>query len=229
MSSFDCVVAERHYPGKSGLARTRRARNNHGIGVSCLRADSEATMTTSIRAFVGLSLAIGLAGAASAAAKPDGGMCACGIPMETPVLCGSLAGSARDTCIASNSKWSDACVAWREQMCHAPLSPAPVKLVGRSPSLPKFVGSWSGKTVCRKLGTTRLVMSVAQHDGSFVAKASRDGAGEFTEIAFKENQMILVYSSLFRDTSYTGRLTSPDRIEGAVRIGTEHCSWYLVK
>lgn len=187
-------------------------------------------MVAGIRAFVTLGLIIAAAGPAWAAGKPDGGMCACGVYMEVPALCGSLTGSERDTCITSNTKWFDACVAWREQMCRAPLSPATVKVVGPSPTLPKFVGFWTGKTVCRRLGTTRLVMSIAQQrDGSFLTKASTDGAGEFTEAAFKESQVTLRYSSLFRDTSYTGRLTSPDRIEGAVRIGAEDCSWYLAK
>lgn len=187
-------------------------------------------MITNIRAFIGLGLAVVAAGPALAAAKPDGGMCACGVYIEVPTSCRELSGNERDTCIKSNTKWFDACVTWREQMCHALPSPTPVKLVPPSASLPRFVGSWTGKTVCRKLGTWRLTVSIAQqHDGSFATKASTEGTGEFTEIAFKENQVTLVYSSLFRDASYTGRLTSPDRIEGAVRIGAEDCSWYLAK
>lgn len=186
-------------------------------------------MTARIWAVIGLGF-VAVAGQAWSAAKPDGGTCACGVYIEVPTLCRGLAGVDRDTCITSNTKWFNTCVAWREQMCRAPLSPAPVKLVGPSPSLPKFAGSWAGKTVCRKLGTWRVMMSIAQRpDGSFVTKASTEGAGEFTELAFKEDQVTLVYSSLFRDASYTGRLVSPDRIEGSVRINTEDCSWFLAK
>ncbi len=187
-------------------------------------------MAAGIRAFLTLSVVIAAAGPAWAVGKPGGGMCACGVYMEVPALCGSLSGTERDTCIKSNTKWFNACVAWREQMCRPSRSPATVKLVGPSQTLPKFVGIWTGKTVCRKLGTTRLMMSIAQQrDGSFITKASTEGAGEFTEAAFKESQVTLLYSSLFRDISYTGRLTSPDRIEGSVRISTEDCSWYLAK
>jgi hypothetical protein len=184
-------------------------------------------MTASIRTYLGVCLAVVMVGTASAAGKPDGGQCACDAPVEAPALCGSLNGAERDICIADKTEWLDACVAWRGQTCHAQ-SPAPVKLVAHGTSLPKFVGAWTGKTVCRKLGTARLMMSIVQqHNGSFVTKASTDGAGEFREIAFKENQVTLAYSSLFRDISYTGRLTAPDRIEGSVRISTEGCSWYL--
>jgi hypothetical protein len=187
-------------------------------------------MAAGIRACAALALAIGAVGPIWAAAKPDGGRCECGVDMEAPASCKALVAPERDTCITSNSKWLDACTAWREQACHAPLSPAPVKLVANRAPLAKFAGTWTGKTVCRKLGTFRLMMSVAQrHDGSFGTKVATDGPGEFTEIAFKENQVILAYSSLFRDRSYTGRLTSADRIEGSVRISTDNCNWYLVK
>ncbi len=187
-------------------------------------------MAASIRAFIGLGLVVAAAGSAWAAAKPDGGMCECGIYPEVPAMCRALVGAERDACIKSNTKWFNACIACREQMCRASLSPAPVKLVGPSPSAPRFVGSWTGKTVCRKQGTWRLILNIVQKpDGSFVSKASTEGPGEFTELAFKEDHITLVYSSLFRDASYTGRLVSPDRIEGAVRINTEDCSWSLAK
>lgn len=187
-------------------------------------------MAAGIRAFAALALAIGVAGPIWAGAKPDGGRCECNVDMEAPGLCKALTAPEHDACITSNTKWLDACAAWREQACHAPLSPAPVKLVANGASLAKLVGSWTGKTVCRKLGTFRLLMSVAQQrDGSFATKAATDGPGEFTQIAFKDDQLILVYSSLFRDRSYTGRLTTSDRIEGSVRISTDNCSWYLAK
>lgn len=187
-------------------------------------------MAAGIRVFTALALAIGAMGPTWAAAKPDGGRCECGVDMEAPALCKSLTAPERDTCLMSNTKWRDACIAWREQACHAPLSLAPVKLVANKTSLTKFAGSWTGKTVCQKQGTFRLMMSVAQqHDGSFGTRAATDGPGEFTQIAFNENQVILVYSSLFRDRSYTGRLTAADRIEGSVRINTDNCSWYLAK
>ena len=96
-------------------------------------------------------------------------------------------------------------------------------------ALPKFLGSWKGKTVCRKLGSWKLSLNVKQQaDGSYVTQAATEGAGEFSELLFKGDAVTLRYSSLQKDTTYIGRLVSPDRIEGTVKI-QEDCTWYLTR
>jgi hypothetical protein len=102
------------------------------------------------------------------------------------------------------------------------------KLVA-SASLPKFIGSWKGTTVCPRLGSSQLQLEVRQQDdGSYITRASTDGAGEFGKMVFRNDSISLGYSSIFKDTTYTGRLTTPDRMEGTVKI-QEDCTWFMTR
>ena len=102
--------------------------------------------------------------------------------------------------------------------------------VSAAPSvLPKFAGAWKGETICPKLGSWWLTMTVSrQPDGSHVTKVATEAVGQFTRLTLKGDAVTLRYSSFLKDTTYIGRFVSPDRIEGTVKI-QEDCTWYLTR
>jgi hypothetical protein len=65
-------------------------------------------------------------------------------------------------------------------------------------------------------------------DGSNEANASNGGIGDFSKITLQGDTVVLLYSSWLKDTTYTGRLVSPNRIEGTFTLG-ENCTWYMTK
>jgi len=102
------------------------------------------------------------------------------------------------------------------------LSPEPT-------SLPQFVGSWSGQAKCPSSRKARLTMTITKDpDGSNEANASNGGIGDFSKITLQGDTVVLLYSSWLKDTTYTGRLVSPNRIEGTFTLG-ENCTWYMTK
>ncbi|HUO98884.1 MAG TPA: hypothetical protein VMU01_09455 [Rhizomicrobium sp.] len=103
-----------------------------------------------------------------------------------------------------------------------------IKMTGTKADASKFVGTWKGNTDCPKLGSWSFVISIEPSGSSYSAKASKDSGGVYREIAFKGDQITLVYSTVWKDASYVGRLVSPGRVEGTVRIQTD-CTWYLTK
>jgi len=182
-----------------------------------------------------IAIAAVLSGAAFAQApvpKPSGGSCECGQYIEAPALCRSLKADQQEPCRKSNAAWFDQCVTWQEQTCQSGMFGAVakgVKIVASPASLAKFAGTWHGITQCQKQGTWGLMLSVRQKpDGSYVAKAATEGVGEFKKLTIVGDNITLLYSSVFKDTSYIGRLAVPDRIEGTVKI-QEECTWRLTR
>jgi hypothetical protein len=166
------------------------------------------------------------------AEKPAGGICECGDYAEVPALCRLLSGTERDACITANTQWTKQCTVWRSAVCRAPvpISQPPIAAVAAPSSLAKYTGSWMGKVVCPRLGSWRLSLSVKpQADGAYLTGASTEGAGEFIEIALKDDSVSLLYVSWIKKVPYTGRLTSANRIEGKAHINTDDCIWYLAR
>jgi len=177
--------------------------------------------------------AVALGQNALATTKPSDGKCECGAYIEAPALCRSLPASRQEPCRKSNAAWFDQCVAWQEQSCTSGVLGAvakSIKLVAPVPSVvPKYDGTWMGATTCPSLGSWNLMLSVRQQpDGSTVVKAATEGIGEFRKLTLTKDNATLLYSSLFKDTSYVGRLVSPNRIEGTAKI-QQDCTWYLTK
>ena len=163
-----------------------------------------------------------------AASKPSGGICECGQYLEVPVLCRTMTGSELDACLKSNTRWFEQCGAWQDQMCH--VSPLVTKSMEPPPAASQpqlFVGSLSGQTKCRS-GLKPLTMTVARKpDGSFGAKAFI-GRLAFSNETFQGDTVTLLFSSVLNDTTYTGRLVSPNRIEGTISINRD-CTWFMTK
>ena len=114
-------------------------------------------------------------------------------------------------------------------LCAVMVGAPAVSQAGSSQALLKFAGEWKGMTVCPKLGSWRVALDVSrQPDGSYTTKASTDNAGEFSKMVFRDDTVSLRYSTVFKDTTYVGRLTSPDRMDGTVKI-QEDCTWYLTR
>lgn len=185
-----------------------------------------------MRRYFAAALALwGVVTASFAAGAPEGGICGCGPYTEAPALCRPLAGAEQETCIQANTRWLGQCTAWREQMCHMPVATAPRQsLIPVDPALAKYIGAWSGRTVCPKLGNWRMSLDVNQQsDGSFMTKSSVQGAGEVTELVLKEDSVRFLYNSWFKETVYSGRLVSSDRIEGTVKVNNDDCQWSLAR
>ncbi|MGA7675872.1 MAG: hypothetical protein WCA78_12615 [Rhizomicrobium sp.] len=171
-----------------------------------------------------------------AASKPDGGYCECGQYLEVPVLCRSLTGSDLDACRKSNTQWFDQCLAWQDQTCRvsSPVAkstePSAISSQELSPeALPplQFVGSWSGETKCR-VGTMPLTLTVTRKpDGSYAVSGTARGLG-FSRETFQGDSVTLVYVSVMDEVTYSGRLVSPDRIEGTISTNS-NCTWYMTK
>jgi hypothetical protein len=71
-------------------------------------------------------------------------------------------------------------------------------------------------------------MTVARKpDGSFGAKAFI-GRLAFSNETFQGDTVTLLFSSVLNDTTYTGRLLSPNRIEGTISINRD-CTWFMTK
>ena len=184
---------------------------------------------------ISVAMAVVLAAAASAqepATKPAGGACECGHYIEAPALCRTLKPDQQEPCRKSNATWFDQCVAWQEKTCTTGVFGAVakgVKIEASAAALAKFVGTWEGITQCPKQGTWNLMLSIRQKpDGSYLAKAATEGVGEFKKLTIVKDNVTLLYSSVFKDTSYIGRLTAPDRIDGTAKI-QEDCAWHLTR
>jgi hypothetical protein len=167
---------------------------------------------------------------ASAAPKPDGGTCECGQRIDEPASCRLLSFKDQDTCRKSNASWYQQCVAYQAEVCRIdPLSlrAKDVKFTSWMPPSANFVGVWNGKTVCPKLGAWRFLVTLQQQpSGAYAVKAATEGGGVFRKAVFNGDKITLTYSTVWKDAAYTGRLVSPDRIEGTVKI-QEDCTWYL--
>jgi hypothetical protein len=92
---------------------------------------------------------------------------------------------------------------------------------------PQFIGSWSGQQKCWSDVAPMKMTVTRKPNGSVETRAFIRGAG-FTLQAFKGDSVTLLYSSALRDTIYSGRLVSPNRIEGTVSVN-KYCTWYLTK
>lgn len=169
---------------------------------------------------------------ANASAKPVDGKCECGEYIEAPALCRSLPAEKREACRKSNSDWFEQCVSWQDESCKSGVTGAvakSVKVEGPRALVAQYVGSWKGRTICPKQGTWDVMLTIrAQPDGSYAAKAATEGVGEFRKITFTPQGLALLYSSVFKDTSYIGKLTEPDHLEGTAKI-QEDCHWFLSK
>lgn len=167
---------------------------------------------------------------APAAPKPDGGTCECGRRIDEPALCRPLSSKDQDTCRKSNASWFDQCIAYQTKVCHTdPLSlrAKTVKIASPMPPSARFVGAWKGKTICPKLGTWQFLLTLQrQPSGAYAVKAATEGGGVFGKVVFNGDKITLGYSTVWKDAAYTGRLVSPGRIEGTVKI-QEDCTWYL--
>jgi hypothetical protein len=177
--------------------------------------------------------AAALGQSSTAATKPADGTCECGRYIEAPALCHTLPADKREACHKSNADWFDQCVAWQDASCTSGVTGAvakPLRLDGPRSLIPKYAGTWKGRTICPKQGTWDVMLWIRpQPDGSYLAKAATEGVGEFKKLTFQDNgEIALLYSSVFKDSSYTGHLATPDRLQGHVKI-QEDCTWFMSK
>ncbi len=92
---------------------------------------------------------------------------------------------------------------------------------------PQFVGTWSGQQKCWS-DTAPMKMIVTRNPGGSIEARTFIRGVAFSLQNFKGDSVTLLYSSALKDTIYSGRLVSPNRIEGTVSIN-KYCSWYLEK